>query len=364
MQKGISIHIGLNEIDQNHYGDNGILKNPENDARSMKGIADSLGYSSTIILTGKATSAKVFEEISKASTKLQSGDILFLTYAGHGSQVPDLNGEEEDNFDETWVLYDRMVADDELHQLFSQFNPGVRIIVLSDSCHSGSVIRFMGQTLTKNKQLFRLLDPVISERCYVNNKILYDGIQYCIPRNVKSKVAASVLLLSGCQDNQLSSDGVGNGLFTAKLLDIYNAGTFNGNYKSFYTQIKSLMPSEQTPNYFFIGSPNQSFENEKPFSMTNGRGLSNETNSKEQSRCKFEIEIPDKEFRIFNENEFEEKVRMIIPDMMTEAFIKLKDAQSIIPELRSNNHRGIEWGAGCSVDKGGWSCSGGIKGSF
>ncbi|HKR04480.1 MAG TPA: hypothetical protein VJY62_07575 [Bacteroidia bacterium] len=67
MQKGISIHIGLNEIDSKHYGDNGYLRNPENDAKSMKEIADSSGYDSTIILSGNATSAKVFEEISKVS---------------------------------------------------------------------------------------------------------------------------------------------------------------------------------------------------------------------------------------------------------------------------------------------------------
>ena len=49
--------------------------------------------------------------------------------------------ENEDGYDETWVLYDRQLVDDELYTLWSKFAPGVRIVVLSDSCHSGTAIR-------------------------------------------------------------------------------------------------------------------------------------------------------------------------------------------------------------------------------
>jgi len=56
--------------------------------------------------------------------------------------VPDRNGEdEEDRSDETWVAYDRQIVDDELYALWGKFAAGVRIFVLSDSCHSGTVAR-------------------------------------------------------------------------------------------------------------------------------------------------------------------------------------------------------------------------------
>ncbi len=68
----------------------------------------------------------------------RQGDIYFLTYSGHGGQVPDTNGEgESDSSDETWLAYDRQIVDDELYELWAKFKPGVRIVVLSDSCHSG-----------------------------------------------------------------------------------------------------------------------------------------------------------------------------------------------------------------------------------
>ena len=43
--------------------------------------------------------------------------------------------------EETWVLYDRQLVDDELYKIWSKFKPGVRILVLSDSCHNGTVTR-------------------------------------------------------------------------------------------------------------------------------------------------------------------------------------------------------------------------------
>ena len=49
--------------------------------------------------------------------------------------------EETDQLDETWVLYDRQLLDDELYDLWCRFAPGVRILMISDSCHSGTVSR-------------------------------------------------------------------------------------------------------------------------------------------------------------------------------------------------------------------------------
>ena len=52
--------------------------------------------------------------------------------------MPDASADEPDRTDETWVLFDRQLVDDELYEMWPQFVPGVRILVLSDSCHSGT----------------------------------------------------------------------------------------------------------------------------------------------------------------------------------------------------------------------------------
>src|SRR5215210_7917467 len=143
MATGRSIHIGLNSVDPEHYdGWDGTLAACEFDANDMQKLADSRGFESSKLLTKEATADAVVAEIEKAAEQLAEGDLLFLTYSGHGGQVEDKNGEDEpDRSDETWVLYDRQLVDDELYALWEKFKPGVRIFVLSDSCHSGSVLR-------------------------------------------------------------------------------------------------------------------------------------------------------------------------------------------------------------------------------
>ena len=288
MAKGISLHVGLNKVDRQHYnGWEGKLRACEADARAMEGIARVNGYSTNLLLTAQADSQSVINAIADASQKLQSGDIFFFTYSGHGGQVPDSNGgDEDDGLDETWVLYDRMLIDDELFTQWVNFKPGVRIFVLSDSCHSGTVLRamppledlepiyenfsFMSSTHNNGDDgeefdEFRIIPDDVQREVYFQNQSLYQNIQARNPQSDKSAIGASLLLISGCQDNQLSKDGVFNGLFTSTLLSVWNNGTFAGNYEQFYKEIRRRMPPIQTPNLFKTGASLPTFAVGKPF---------------------------------------------------------------------------------------------------
>ena len=142
MAKGMAINIGLNGVNsQNYNGWPGTLRACEFDANDMNALAKGKGYGTQLLLTKDATAANVTQALTNAAHKLDNGDILFVSYSGHGGQVPDTNGDEPDGKDETWVLYDRQLVDDELYAMWAMFRPGVRIFVLSDSCHSGSVLR-------------------------------------------------------------------------------------------------------------------------------------------------------------------------------------------------------------------------------
>ena len=142
MPKGRAILIGLNSVNPAHYdGWSGPLNACEADAESMREIAKAQGLTVTALLTKKATRDNVTKALAAAAKTLGDGDFLLLTYSGHGGQVPDINSDEDDSLDETWCLYDGQLIDDELSTAFAEFKHGVRIFVLSDSCHSGSVIK-------------------------------------------------------------------------------------------------------------------------------------------------------------------------------------------------------------------------------
>jgi len=283
MSKGISLHLGLNNVDPGHYqGWDGPLNACEADAAAMAKIAHSQGFSSTVLNTAHCARGAVRKRIESAAKELTTGDIFLLTYSGHGGQLPDLNGDEDDGQDETWCLYDGELVDDELYRMWGRFAPGVRILMISDSCHSGSVARMNAATLRATGALEALLGqpgepaprsrsmpPEVARRTYEANRELYDPIlaEAKGDKDTRSKVKASVILLSGCQDNQESLDGTFNGLFTSKLLRVWRNGKFAGNYRKFVQTIVKKMPNVQTPNYFVTGAANAKFEAEKPFTI-------------------------------------------------------------------------------------------------
>ena len=268
MPNAISIHIGLNRVDPNHYqGWDGELNACEADAKDMLALAKKQGFTaSTLLLTQQATASAVSAALADAAKKLRKGDILLLTYSGHGGQVKDTNGDEPDRMDETWVLFDRQFVDDELYDAWGKFKPGVRVFVLSDSCHSGTVARDVPPFLTggpRSKFMPRSIGKAVEKA----HAALYRSIQEAHPGAEKSKVRASVLLISGCMDNQTSLDGERNGAFTGALKKVWAGGKFSGHHRKFRDKIVALLPSSQTPNYYFVGAANPVFEGQKPFTV-------------------------------------------------------------------------------------------------
>lgn len=80
MAKGMSLHIGLNEVDPAHYaGWLGTLTACEFDANDMAAIAGQAGLAPTTLLTNKAKAKTVTDEIRRASAALASGDLFLLT---------------------------------------------------------------------------------------------------------------------------------------------------------------------------------------------------------------------------------------------------------------------------------------------
>lgn len=271
MATGLSLHIGLNRVDPRHYeGWDGALTACEFDARDMRDIARSRGFRPTLLLTRRATYGNIVREIRRAAEALHRGDIFFLSYSGHGGQVKDLNGDErEDRLDETWVLYDREMIDDELYALWGGFEQGVRVVVLSDSCHSGTVTRMRAYRRLPAPAGARLkaIPADVQQRTFARHRALYERIQRNLPRGERVAIGASILLLSGCQENQLSADGDRNGLFTEVLRKVWNGGKFRGSYRSLHQAIARRMPPWQSPNFFRTGVPNTAFELEPPFTV-------------------------------------------------------------------------------------------------
>jgi hypothetical protein len=272
----------------------------------MAEIARNAGFGpATVMLTKKATIEAVKDEIANAAKALKGGDVFLLTNSSHGGYVPDPSDPpvKPSGMSDTWCLYDGEIIDHELYNAWSQFAAGVRVLVFSDSCHSGTVVReyfVRSKPHTETDQpegtskfkLAALLDldeppgikdgsqtistvreipPLVQEKVLKEHKTDYKKrILEAAKQRATNLVKCSVLLISGCQDDETSGDGPTNGVFTAAVKTVWANGDFpkDKNYHYFHRSILlELTGQQQHPNYYTTGVPNPKFEAQRPFTI-------------------------------------------------------------------------------------------------
>jgi hypothetical protein len=198
----------------------------------------------------------MYQGIQKLVREARSGDLVVITYSGHGSWIPDLDDDEPDARDEVLCPYDigqnRPLTDDELYDLFAERDRGVRIVFISDSCHSGTVTRFAARAPeAAPTQRVRFLPP--------ENFLPPDQLRVAVSRAARRAYGTprpfGGVLLSGCQDTEYSYDAVFNNrpngafsYFALKTLDTLPDGA---SYRDWFKAIREYLPAQsypQTPN--------------------------------------------------------------------------------------------------------------------
>lgn len=264
--RGYALCVGLNSVDPRHYGGwDGKLNACEADARSMGKLLINLNYEVTTLTTESAPRVAVLSELDRLASLAKAGDIVVWTNSSHGGQLPDENGDEVDGMDETLALFDGELVDDEINAQLAKFKAGVRVLFISDSCHSGTVSRVVGDLSPARQPGVKAMPAEVCFATFEQNRAMYEPIlqaKAVKPRDIK----ASVLLLGGCQDNQFSMDGMFNGAFTGALLSTWNGGTFKACYKDFHKAIGRRMARDQSPSFYWLNR-DAKFESSRPFAI-------------------------------------------------------------------------------------------------
>lgn len=138
----IALCIGIN----NYPGTQMDLAGCVNDASDWSAALAERGFQVRRLLDAQATKAAMTQGLQDVIAAAAPGDCVVITYSGHGTYVPDTSGDEADGLDEGLCPYDiktggGALLDDEIHGLFSGRRSGVHLVLISDSCHSGTVTR-------------------------------------------------------------------------------------------------------------------------------------------------------------------------------------------------------------------------------
>ena len=283
MPKGYSLHIGLNRADANHYPGMPELRAAVNDAVFWEEFARTEGYTTQSLHDEAATAEAVTNTLADYATQMLPGDILLLTYAGHGGEIRNEKpkGFDNERNDQTWCLYDRQLLDDELYECFEKFKDGTRILVVSDSCHSGTITRVADIDISE--LLSKGIARAAASRGYRSRKLSRE-VQQDVVRRFGSKVykpildkyetkhqakgvKAAVKLLAACQDDQETLDGEKNGIFTEAFGNLFKDPDYRkANCETLIAGVSSRYFYPH-PNFFQYGGIIPSFDYSFPFSI-------------------------------------------------------------------------------------------------
>jgi metacaspase-1 len=136
----------------NRYPDPGNeLKGCVNDVHQMaETLKSRFGFpgdgNMRLLTDARATTKAILDGLAWLTAGASPGDSLVFHYSGHGSQVPDKNGDETtDRLDEILCPYDldwkRPLTDDDLAAACADVPQGVLLTVILDCCHSGTGLR-------------------------------------------------------------------------------------------------------------------------------------------------------------------------------------------------------------------------------
>lgn len=236
--------IGIND----YPGTDSDLSGCVNDANDWAEELGKRDFDITMMLNSEATGAAMRAAMRDRLTTANSGDTVVITYSGHGTWVPDREGDEPDKRDEALCPYDignnGPLLDDELYEIFSDRERGVRVILISDSCHSGSVARYAPPTGSGSRRI-KFLAPEI----FLSEKDAAAARR--MPRVARGRPRYSALLLAGCQDVEYSYDakfgGRPNGAFTYVALAALRKLPKDACYRDWMSQICATLPSQDYP---------------------------------------------------------------------------------------------------------------------
>lgn len=229
MGRFFSAHVGIN-----YAGSGNDLGGCVNDAKDLSAVfgplAKANGGTSDRLLERSADIAGLRDFLAENVGRLEAGDLLFLSRSGHGTQVPDRDGDEQDRKDEAFVCFGMdLMLDDEFAAILSRRKAGSQVVVFDDCCHSGGGSRLLGVTATGRPRF-----------------VLYSACQPCERSPIaRGDTRDGVLHLSACQPQEVALDTGENGAATLALIASIKAKV--KTWASLFGGMTGQLPTRQYP---------------------------------------------------------------------------------------------------------------------
>ena len=158
-QNKIALLVGISDYPQYSNTDASWSKiHGTNDVLLMKPILQKQGFKVDMLTNNNATYNSIQAAFEKLLKNAKAGDVIYVHLSGHGQAVEDVDGDEDDGWDEAFIPYDaqrtyqkgiyageKHFLDDELNKYLvairSKIGTKGIVYVVMDACHAGSSYR-------------------------------------------------------------------------------------------------------------------------------------------------------------------------------------------------------------------------------
>ena len=187
------------------------------------------------------------EDFKKNYEKMREGERgnYVFHYSGHGSQVKDTSGDEEDGEDETICPIDfkkeGMIIDDDIREKLAIRVPeNSQLISIIDACHSESSFDLLWTA--KSTILNKIMAKIFGRK--IRFELVKEG-KY-------DQTMGDVIVLSGCKDKETSADikinGKGNGALTYALIQVLQDANYNIKCDELLINIRKYIKKNKLSN--------------------------------------------------------------------------------------------------------------------
>lgn len=259
-QRKRAFMVGISHYDTALTGYQWNNINGVEDIKLLEPVLKKQGFYLTTLIDEQATYQNITTQLSSFINKTKKGDIVYLHFSSHGQPVEDLNGDEEDGWDEAIVpidaykLYKKDTYEGKNHILDDQINKFVKklrekigpsgfLYVVIDACHAGTSSRANDETVRGTKVGFTY-----------NNKVFKPSTSKQSNYKVEASAKlANVLFIEACRPNQVNMEiKVGDkryGPLSYNIAQALSAKPLSLNAEEFLNNIKaSILHNGCWPN--------------------------------------------------------------------------------------------------------------------
>lgn len=252
--------VGISHYDTALTGYQWNNINGVEDIKLLEPVLKKQGFYLTTLMDEQATYQNITTQLSTFINKTKKGDIVYLHFSTHGQPVEDLNGDEEDGWDEAIVPIDayklykkgiyegkRHLIDDKLNvyikKLRTRIGPNGFLYVVIDACHAGTTSRANDETIRGTKVGFTY-----------NNKVFKPSVQKKSHYKVEASAKMShVMYLEACRPDQVNIEikikDKRYGPLSYNIAQALLAKPISANADEFLSNIKaSIMTNDCWPN--------------------------------------------------------------------------------------------------------------------